>query len=351
MEKKSIAVLFGGQSSEHEVSLISAGTIIANIDKEKYQVLLIGITKEGRWLKADRAEDIPTGAWKESTVSAAILPDAQKKCAILMENGGVTEVKLDVVFPVLHGLCGEDGTIQGLLELAGIPYVGCGVVASGVSMDKFFTKVIADSLGIRQARYVPVLAEQFGEMERIVKDVEEKLGYPVFIKPSNAGSSRGVSKAHNREELTSGLHMAAEHDRKILVEETISGRELECAVLGGRDQVMATGVGEILAAADFYDYEAKYHSAESKTVLSPELPGDAAEEIRQTAMAVFRAVDGFGLSRVDFFLENGTNQVVFNEINTMPGFTGISMYPMLWEAEGVSKPELVERLIDLAFER
>lgn len=350
MNKKTIAVLFGGQSSEHEVSCVSAATIISNIDTEKYDIILIGITKEGKWLKADSLEDVKSGAWMESKVTAVISPDATQKGIIMMEDGKAELVKVDVAFPALHGLYGEDGTVQGLFELSGIPYVGCGVVSSAVSMDKFYTKVIVDTLNIRQAKYVPVRSHELKDMDSVIARVEREQSYPVFVKPSNAGSSRGVSKASNREELVKALELAAQHDKKILVEETIVGREVECAVLGGNEP-KASGVGEILAAADFYDYDAKYNNAESKTVISPELPEGTAEEIRKDAVEIFRAVDGFGLSRVDFFIENGTNQVVFNEINTLPGFTAISMYPMLWEAKGIGKKELVDKLIQLAFVR
>lgn len=350
MNKKTIAVLFGGQSSEHEVSCVSAVTIISNIDTEKYEVILIGITKDGRWLKAACLEDVKSGTWRDSKTTAVLSPDASHKGIIFMEEGKAQVVKVDVVFPALHGLYGEDGTVQGLLELAGIPYVGCGVVASAVSMDKFYTKVIVDTLHIRQAKYVPVRKHELRDMDSVIARVEKAQSYPVFVKPSNAGSSRGVSKASNREELIKALELAAEHDKKILVEETIIGREVECAVLGAYEP-KTSGVGEILAAADFYDYDAKYNNAESKTVISPELPEGALETIRKAAVDIFRAVDGFGLSRVDFFVEKDTNEVVFNEINTLPGFTAISMYPMLWEVKGIGKKELVNKLIDLAFVR
>ncbi len=263
----------------------------------------------------------------------------------------VREVPVDVVFPVLHGLYGEDGTVQGLLELARIPYVGSGVLASAVSMDKLYTKIIVDALGIRQARYVPLTRAELSDMDRAAGRVEEILPYPVFVKPANAGSSRGVSKAGNRAQLKAALAGAARYDRKILAEEAIAGRELECAVLGGGSRpAEASGVGEILAAAEFYDFDAKYHSAASRTVTDPELPGDAAETIRRDALKIFKAVDGYGLARVDFFL-TPEGEVVFNEINTMPGFTAISMYPILWEARGVGKAQLVEKLIAHAKER
>lgn len=348
MKKQTIAVLFGGQSSEHVVSCMSAANVIDQIDKDRYELLFIGITEQGHWIKTDSVEDIRSGAWREGTTGAVISPDATEQCAILTKGGKTEKVKLDVVFPVLHGLFGEDGTVQGLLEMARIPYVGCGVLASAVSMDKLYTKIIVDDLGIRQAAYLAVMKSDLSNMDTVTAKVEEKFAYPVFIKPSNAGSSKGVSKASDREELQKGLLEAAKHDRKILVEETIVGREIECAVFGGGDaEVKASGVGEILAAADFYDFDAKYYNAESKTVTDPELPGDSAERVRQAATAIFKAVDGFGLSRVDFFVTKD-GEVVFNEINTMPGFTAISMYPMLWEARGISKKQLVQDLIDHA---
>ena len=351
MERKTAAVIFGGQSSEHEVSCMSAANVIDRINKEKYDLLLIGITMDGHWIKTDSVDDIRSGEWRNGKVSAAILPDATKKCAILMDGDKVTEVKLDLVFPVLHGLHGEDGTIQGLLELARIPYVGCGVLASAVGMDKLYTKIIVNNLGIRQADYEPVMSEQLADMDAVIARVEKHFSYPVFIKPSNAGSSKGVSKAENREELENGLKEAANHDRKILVEEMIVGREIECAVFGGgKEEVKASGVGEILAAADFYDFDAKYNNAESKTVVDPEMPEESKRKIKEDAEAIFRAVDGFGLSRVDFFLEE-SGRVVFNEINTLPGFTSISMYPMLWKACGLDIPELLDTLIDQAMTR
>ena len=351
MSKKKIAVLFGGQSSEHVVSCVSAANVIDQINKEKYDLLLIGITEEGHWVKAESVEDIRSGAWRESSVEVVISPDATKKCALITENGVTREERIDVAFPVLHGLYGEDGTVQGLFELAKIPYVGCGVLASAVGMDKLYTKIIVNNLGIRQADYEPVMSEQLADMDAVTARIEAHFAYPVFIKPSNAGSSKGVSKAENREELEAGLKEAAKHDRKILVEETIIGREIECAVFGGgKEEVKASGVGEILAAADFYDFDAKYYNAESKTVTDPELPGNATEEVRKAAVAIFKAVDGYGLSRVDFFVKED-GEVVFNEINTMPGFTAISMYPMLWEARGVNKEELVDKLMSHALER
>lgn len=351
MEKRMIAVIFGGQSSEHIVSCMSAANIIEQIDETAYEKLLIGITEDGRWLKAADLDEVRSGEWRKSRVGAVLSPDATEQCVIITDGEEVEKIHVDVVFPVLHGLFGEDGTIQGLLELSRIPYVGCGVLASAVAMDKLYTKVIVDGLGIRQADYVPVMKYQLKDMAEVVNRVEGHFEYPVFIKPSNAGSSRGVSKAVNREELIDGLLKAAEHDRKILVEEMITGHEVECAVFGGGNmKPEASGVGEILAAAEFYDFDAKYNNSESKTVTDPELPGDASSKIPEFAKAIFNAIDGYGLSRVDFFVKDD-GEVVFNEINTMPGFTAISMYPMLWEARGISKQQLVQKLIDNAFDR
>lgn len=350
MNKKTIAVLFGGRSSEHEVSCVSAVTIIQAINQEEYQVEIIGITKEGNWLSVDSVEKITDGTWSAGAETAIISPDAARQEIIYNGPNGYRAVHVDVIFPVLHGLYGEDGTIQGLFELAQIPYVGCGVIASALGMDKLYAKIVVDTLGIAQATYVPVLKAELTDMEAAADKVEARLSYPVFVKPSNAGSSKGISKAHNREELKAAFTEAVRHDSKILVEETIIGRELECGVLGNTE-VEASGIGEILAAAEFYDYDAKYHDAASKTVISPELPEGKEDEIRQAAVRIFKALDGLGLARVDFFLEKDTNRVVFNEINTLPGFTGISMYPMLWKAKGLDIQTLVARLIALAYER
>lgn len=352
MAKKNLAVVFGGRSSEHEVSCISVVTIAKALNPDKYNLYLIGITKEGNWLLANDISAIEDGSWRSSNTRAVISPDT--KGEILIYKGSeIHNEKIDVIFPVLHGMYGEDGTIQGLFEMADIPYVGCGVLASAASMDKFYTKLIVDTLNIRQAIYVPVLRNQLENIDEVINRVESKLSYPVFIKPSKAGSSKGVSKAENRQMLIDGLNEASKHDYKILVEETIVGRELECAVLGYDENTKASGVGEILAAeaAAFYDFDAKYNNADSKTVIGPELPEGKEEEIRANAVKIFNALDGFGLSRVDFFLEKDTNCVVFNEINTLPGFTSISMYPMLWGAKGYDIEKLVDTLVDMAVER
>lgn len=350
MAKENLVVIFGGRSSEHEVSCISVQTVAKGVDLEKYNMTLVGITKDGRWLKADNIESIADGSWYDSKVTAVISPDTRREL-IVFSDAGVERQKVDVIFPVLHGMYGEDGTIQGLFEMADIPYVGCGVLASAASMDKFYTKIIVDYIGVSQARFVPVLAEDFSDIDSAMDRVEAELDYPVFVKPSKAGSSKGVNKATDRASLLYALNEAVKHDNKILVEETIVGRELECGVLGYKDNTKASGVGEILAAAEFYDFDAKYNNAESRTVIGADIPKEAENEIREDAVKIFKALDGFGLSRVDFFLENGTNRVVFNEINTLPGFTGISMYPMLWNAQGYDIKTLVTTLIEMAKER
>lgn len=346
---KTILVIMGGNSSEHEVSLVSAANVVRNIDENEYKIILVGITKEGHWLYVPSLQEIQDGSWVDGKIQAVLSPDTGKGELLLLGPDGIVRTRVDVVFPVLHGMNGEDGTLQGLLELARIPYVGCGVLASACSMDKFYTKIIVDDIGVRQAKFVGVHRRDLKDMDRVVKKVEETFSYPVFVKPSKAGSSQGVSKAKDTEGLIAALKLAAEHDDKILVEEMINGRELECAVLGG-DDCRASGVGEIIAADEFYSYDAKYNNEESLTIVGPELPEGKKEEIQDAAVRIFRALDCHGLSRVDFFLSD-SNEVVFNEINTLPGFTAISMYPMLWEAEGIDKRSLIKELIRLAFTR
>ncbi|MCR4846407.1 MAG: D-alanine--D-alanine ligase [Eubacterium sp.] len=350
MEKTKVAIVFGGRSSEHDVSCVSAKTVAGALDKEKYEVTFIGITKEGHWLLVDPSEDITKKDWESGSVRAVISPDSSHKL-IVIDGESFEERPLDVAIPVLHGLYGEDGTIQGLFEMADIPYVGCGHLASAVTMDKFFTKIIVDDIGVSQADYVGVRSYELEDMNAVVSKVEAKREYPMFIKPSCAGSSVGISKAHNREELIAGLKLAAENDSKILVEETIVGREIECAVYGSGNDVIASGVGEILAAAEFYDFDAKYNNSDSKTIIDPKLPEGKADEIREAAIAIFKACDGFGMSRVDFFLEEGTDRVVFNEINAIPGHTSISMYPMLMEKAGYKLGDYLDGLIQMAYHR
>lgn len=349
MEQQNLLILFGGQSSEHEISCMSAANVIKNVNRDRFRMILVGITKEGHWVLADNLKQIEDGSWIMGNVSAVLSPDATKQCLYLIDTFRTREVHIDVIFPVLHGLYGEDGTVQGIFELARIPYVGCGVLSSALCMDKIYTKILTDSLGIRQAKYVFLHRNELNEIENALRKVETALPYPLFVKPSCAGSSRGVSKVSDREALKAALFLASEHDSKILVEEAIEGRELECAVFGTDQYLVTSGVGEIKSAADFYDFDAKYNNADSVTETAPDLPAGVEEEIRKKAEAVFRAAGCYGLSRVDFFLDK--DGVVFNEINTMPGFTAISMYPMLFEKMGISKKQLTEDLIDLSFMR
>lgn len=355
MDKIRLALIFGGQSSEHEVSCVSAATVAGILDRDKYEITFIGITKEGHWILVEKEDEIADRKWEADIKSAAraiISPDTNHK--LIIKRGDLFEQRdIDVAFPILHGLYGEDGTIQGLFELAHIPYVGCGHLSSAITMDKFFTKIVADSIGVAQAKFVGVRAYEIkGDgMDKVVKRVEAERQYPMFVKPSCAGSSKGITKAHNREELIAGLKLAADNDSKILVEECINGREIECAVFGYGDDAFATGVGEIVAAAEFYDFDAKYNNEDSKTIVDPELPEGKRDEIRDKALKIFKACDGFGFSRVDFFLENGTDRVVFNEINTIPGHTSISMYPMLMKAAGYDMKNYVDKLIEMSYKR
>jgi D-alanine-D-alanine ligase len=356
--KKRIAVIFGGQSSEHEVSRVSAESVIRNINTDKYDVVMIGITKDGRWITYNGPVDkLGTGEWQQiadtsnhtETNSLTVTNSTRNVFKIA---GAEKEGKgIDVVIPVLHGCNGEDGTIQGLFELAGIPYVGCGVLGAAIGMDKAYSKIIFEKEGIPQGKYLVFSRKQIANnMDEIFNKVESVLEYPCFVKPSNAGSSVGVGKAHDRSELINALEVAAKYDRRILVEEFINGREVECAVLGNDDPIAST-VGEIIPANEFYDYEAKYIDNNSKCLIPADLPRETIEKIREYAVRAFKSLDCAGLSRVDFFVHKETAEIYINEINTFPGFTSISMYPKLWEASGIPYSELIERLIDLALER
>lgn len=350
MSKKIVAVLFGGMSSEHQISKISASTIINNLCKQKYSILPIYISKNGEWKIYDGPiENICNTDWETYSANAIISPDTSHKGVIRIVGDKIRFMPIDVVIPVLHGKWGEDGTIQGLLELAKIPYVGCGVLSSSISMDKFYTKIIVDSIGIEQAKYRVLYNYEIDNINNICDDIEKYINYPCFVKPANAGSSKGVSKANNKDELLNAINEAFLHDTKILIEENIVGREVECAVLGNYN-INSTEVGEVLSAGNFYDFDSKYNNKESKTVIPANIPKKLTKDIQEKAIKIFKALEGRGLSRVDFFIQDKTNKVIFNEINTFPGFTSISMYPMLWENKGISLPELLDNLIKLAFE-
>nr|MBQ6242323.1 D-alanine--D-alanine ligase [Lachnospiraceae bacterium] len=354
MDRLKVLVLFGGQSEEHDISCLSATTICNNLDRSRYDLTLVGVTREGRWLLTESVSAIKDGSWRNGETGAVLLPDATKKALLISYPDGRTEEKpVELVIPVFHGRWGEDGTVQGLFELARIPYVGCGVAASACGMDKPYTKVLVAAAGVEQARFVSLTPRDLKDMDAVVKRLEETFDYPIFVKPSDGGSSQGCSRARNREDLVGALELAARYGTRVMAEENITGRELECAVRSTQDGPKASGVGEILSAAsaDFYDFDAKYSNPDSQTVTDPDLPEGKAEEIRRDAVKVFEAVGAYGLSRVDFFLENGTNRVIFNEINTFPGFTSISMYPQLWAAAGLPIPQLLDALIEEGLRR
>lgn len=347
---KTVLVLFGGKSTEHDISRRSVMTVLKSLNNKLYHVIKVGITKEGMWLlHQGDDQEIISDTWHLNGVRAILSPEVGTKNLLVFEETGLRELAVDVVIPVLHGLHGEDGTMQGLFKLANLPFVGCGVLASAIAMDKVYTKQVVAPLGIRQAAYL-VAQKEFYQKETLLDEVVLKLGFPVYVKPSNAGSSIGVTRAVDPEALHLGLLEAFKHDRKVLIEENIVGREVECAVLGNLT-VEASDVGEIIAADGFYDFEAKYIDTTSKTLVSAQMPETTRQEIREAAIKIFRAIDGRGLSRVDFFIEKATGQVIFNEINTFPGFTNISMYPMLMEASGYDNMKLMDRLIDLAIQR
>jgi len=347
MSKKKVLIFFGSMSTEHEVSRMSASSVLKNIDKDKYDLGIIGIDKEGNFLEyIGRYEDIINDDWKNYTRNITNLVDYIKE--------------YDIAYPVLHGLYGEDGTIQGLFELLKIPYVGPKVLASSIAMDKVYTKIIYDKAGIKQvpSAYLKVendklllIDDNFKEIddeEEILKAVECKIGYPAFIKPSNSGSSVGVSKARDKEELIAGIKEAAKYDKKILIEKTINARELECAVLECNGEIKASVVGEILPAGEFYSYESKYQDEKSGLAIPANINETVSNYIRETAIKAFKSIDANGLSRVDFFLDKDTGEIYLNEINTLPGFTNISMYPKLWENTGIEYSKLIDILIENA---
>ena len=354
MQKKRIAVLFGGVSAEHEVSRVSAYSVMKNLPEDKYEVVPVGITKDGRWyLYTGPVEKIPTGEWETSgdAVPAFVCPDRSVGGIVALAPAGARTVKVDCVFPVLHGRNGEDGTVQGLLELSGLPFVGCGTLASAVCMDKAVTHSLLSNAGIPSARYLWFFRSNYaGEgIRKIRTKIAARLGYPVFVKPANSGSSVGVTKAGSEQELDAAVAAAAAESDKILVEEAVAGREVECAVLGNRRPEAAGPVGEIVASAAFYDYDDKYKSGKSKLNIPAHLDPAVAEEIRSVAVRAFRTLGCRGFARVDFFVRNG-KEVLLNELNTIPGFTPISMFPKLWEASGVSYGELLDRLVCLSFD-
>ena len=353
MAKLNVCVLFGGMSPEHAVSLRSAESVLNNMDAEKYNVFPVGITREGDWILYGSTDysKLPTGQWLECPDNrrAAISP-IRGQGLLIFEGDNVIREMIEVVFPVLHGENGEDGTVQGLLQLAGIPYVGPHVAASAVAMDKTLTKLVADNAGVVQAAWQLVRdIEVKCHMDQVVARLENKFAYPMFVKPAGTGSSVGVSKAADREGLVKALTNAAQYDTKILVEEFIHGREVEVAVMGNASPV-ASVCGEIDSGADFYDYDAKYVTDTSVAYIPARIPEDVEEFVREQAVKIYSAIGCQGLSRVDFFVTYEDNRVVFNEINTLPGFTSISMYPKLFAASGIAYGETIDNLLQLAQE-
>jgi D-alanine-D-alanine ligase len=388
MKKLRVGILFGGRSGEHEISLLSAASVFDAIDKKRFEVVPIGITKEGRWVTAADAHNLLKGKaagesaratqpWRagdpEATAGAAVLaageavivpPEPQRRGKSLapFQTDALTRrstdraINVDIIFPVLHGTFGEDGTIQGLLELADLPYVGAGVLGSAAGMDKDIMKSLFRAAGLPIVKHVTLLRSEWSENpKKIQRLVESRLKYPVFVKPANLGSSVGISKAHDRKELGPAVEEAAKFDRKIVIEQGVGGRrqkarEIECSVLGN-DKPQASLPGEIVPSKEFYDYTAKYLDEGSQLYIPAKITRAETKKIQQLAVSAFRAVDCAGLARVDFLMDPTTRKIYLNEINTMPGFTSISMYPKMWAATGVSYPNLIERLIELGMDR
>ncbi len=351
--KRNVCVLFGGISPEHEVSLRSAESVLNNLNTEKYNIFPVGITKEGKWILYGGTDysALPSGVWQDNAENKTVaISPVRSQGLMVFDGNSVTCVHIDVVFPVLHGENGEDGTVQGLMRLAGIPCVGPDVEASAVAMDKTMTKLIMEHAGIPQAAWLLVRANELeSRMEDILDAVETRFSYPVFVKPAGTGSSVGVAKAKSRGDLRAALINAGRYDEKILVEEFICGREIEVAVLGNENPV-ASVCGEIDSGAEFYDYDAKYVTDTSVAYIPARISEDVAEQVRELAVRAYKAIGCRGLSRVDFFATYDDNRVVFNEINTLPGFTSISMYPKLFSASGIAYDQLIDQLLDLAME-
>ncbi|NGQ94129.1 D-alanine--D-alanine ligase [Brevibacillus sp. SYP-B805] len=351
-----LGIIYGGKSSEHEVSLRTALSIINAVDPEKYEITPVHVQLDGTWVKGKPAAGQITHV-EMLRLAESAAGTGMAEGALQQAGGGKAAPVLalgrevDVIFPVIHGPNGEDGTLQGLLELADIPYVGAGVLASAVGMDKWMMKNVFAQAGLPQVNYVGVLRSRLqSDLQGIVDQIERELGYPCFVKPANMGSSVGISKAKTPEELVNALQLAARFDRRIIVEQYVKARELEIGVLGN-EQVITSVVGEVIAAKEFYDYEAKYKGAGTELQIPAQIPAHVAEGIREMAVKAFQAIDGSGLSRVDFFWNEENDRLYINEINTMPGFTPYSMYPMLFQAAGIGYAELIDRLVQLAIER
>lgn len=367
MSKKiKVGLIYGGKSGEHDVSLQTALAVIKAFDQSKYDIMPFYITKQGEWRAGAQIEgtvdrlDLLTFSEQKEGISANALSSLFERTLQLKARTGVSDgtdisadeyAPIDVIFPLLHGTFGEDGTIQGLLEMANIPYVGAGVLASAVGMDKVFMKKVFAEEGLPQCKYRHCTRTEWRRnSSRFIKEIEVALGYPCFVKPANLGSSVGISKANHQDDLMQAIEEAFRYDRKVIVEEAVDAREIEIGVLGN-DDPKASVPGEVVSSSDFYDYRAKYMDGKSSMIIPADLDPDRVQELREMAVRAFRAVDGSGLSRVDFFIRSSDGKMMINEINTMPGFTPFSMYPLLWQETGVSYQELLDELISLAMQR
>jgi D-alanine-D-alanine ligase len=348
-----IGIIFGGQSVEHEVSLVSAASVMSALDKEKYEIIPIGIAPNGKWLSSsDTLRLLKEKISIENESEQILTPDPRKKSLVAFNTSAHETKSLDVIFPITHGTYGEDGTLQGLLELADIPYVGAGVLGSSVGMDKVVQKELLHQAKIPVTPSCWFLYNDYTKQQKkLIAQIERKLRYPLFIKPANSGSSIGISKAHNRKELLTFVEQASQFDRKILIEQAVkNAREIECAVLGN-DKPEASVLGEIIPSNEFYDYDAKYVDGKTAEVIPAKIPKAVSKKIQTYAIQAFRTLDCAGMARIDFLVNRKTNQIFLNEINTIPGFTSISMYPKLWQASGLPYSALLDRLIQLALER
>ena len=356
-KKLRVGIIFGGRSGEHEVSYCSATSIINAIDKNKYTVIPIGITKQGKWISPQETARALQSGKIEGKSSVVLLSDPSSKALIYIDsNQGLNKSpdleKLDVIFPVLHGPYGEDGTVQGLLELANLPYVGAGLAASAISMDKDLMKTIFKQHKLPILKWITIKRKDWRKDKlKILSLIQDNFKYPVFVKPTNLGSSVGITKVHQKKELEKAIDLASSYDRKILIEEGAEDvREIECSILGN-DDLRASVVGEVIPAREFYDYDSKYIDKKTQLIVPADLSKAVSQKVQQIALRAFRAVDAAGMARIDFFVTKKENKIYLSEINTIPGFTSVSMYPRLWQATGISYPELIDRLIQLALER
>ena len=357
IKKIRVGIIFGGRSGEHEVSFCSASSIIKAIDKDKYTVVPIGITKEGRWISPQDSELALQSGKIDGKNTVILLNDSFSKSLVCIDNNQRLDKssaleKLNVIFPVLHGPYGEDGTVQGLLELANIPYVGAGVAASAISMDKDLMKIIFQQKGLPILKWMTIKRKEWQkDKEKILSLIQNGFEYPLFVKPTNLGSSVGITKVHKKEELEKAIDLASSYNRKILIEKGLEEvREIECGVLGN-DEPQASVVGEVRPAGEFYDYDSKYIDEGTQLIIPADLPDGVSQEVQRIALCAFKAVDAAGMARVDFFVSKKENKIYLSEINTIPGFTSVSMYPRLWQASGIPYSDLIDQLIQLALER